>query len=195
MQARIGARFGVLQNGDGNGWQTTRRSHMQLASIKDVYSHELQDLHSAETQLVEALPKMAGAASSDELRQAFEQHLEETRGHVERLDEILAQAGLSAGNEKCKGMAGLISEGEQIISAQGDWAAKDAALISAAQRVEHYEIAAYGTARTFADQLGMEEARDLLDQTLDEESQADKLLTKLATGGMLKAGINQKAAT
>jgi ferritin-like metal-binding protein YciE len=168
---------------------------MQLASIRDVYSHELQDLHSAETQLVEALPKMAGAASSDELRQAFEQHLEETRGHVARLDEILAQAGLSAGHEKCKGMAGLISEGEQIISAQGDWAAKDAALISAAQRVEHYEIAAYGTARTFADQLGMEEARDLLDQTLDEESQADKLLTKLATGGMLKAGINQKAAT
>src|SRR5205823_860020 len=112
---------------------------MQLGSIKDVYTHELQDLHSAETQLIEALPKMALAASSDELRQAFEQHLEETRDHVERLDQILAQAGTSAGGEKCKGMAGLIAEGKGIIEAQGDPAVKDAALISAAQRVEHYE--------------------------------------------------------
>jgi ferritin-like metal-binding protein YciE len=166
---------------------------MQLGSIKDVYTHELQDLHSAETQLLGALPKMAQAASSEELRQAFEQHLEETRGHVERLDEILAQAGISGGGEKCKGMAGLIAEGDEIVSAQGDATVKDAALISAAQRVEHYEIAAYGTARTLADELGMDDAKDLLEQTLDEESQADKLLTKIATGGMLKAGINQQA--
>src|SRR6266550_87926 len=117
---------------------------MQLGSINDVYTHELQDLHSAETQLVEALPKMAQAASSNELRQAFEQHLDETRDHVDRLNQILAQAGSSAGGEKCKGMAGLIAEGEEVIETQGDPTVKDAALISAAQRVEHYEIAAYG---------------------------------------------------
>jgi ferritin-like metal-binding protein YciE len=166
---------------------------MQLASLKDVYTHELQDLHSAETQLLEALPKMAQAATSAELRQAFEHHLEETQGHVQRLDEILAQSGIGASATKCKGMAGLIAEGDEIVSAQGDPTVKDAALISAAQRVEHYEIAAYGTARTLADELGMDDAKDLLDQTLDEESQADKLLTKIATGGMLKAGLNQQA--
>jgi ferritin-like metal-binding protein YciE len=166
---------------------------MQLGSIKDVYTHELQDLRSAETQLVEALPKLAQAAANDELRKAFEHHLEETRGHVQRLDEIMAQAGIGAGTEKCKGMAGLIAEGEEIVSAQGDGNAKDAALISAAQRVEHYEIAAYGTARTLADELDMDDAKDLLDQTLDEESQADKLLTKIATGGLFKTGINQRA--
>ena len=167
---------------------------MQLGSINDVFTHELQDLHSAETQLVEALPKMAQAASSDELRRAFEQHLDETRDHVRRLDEISAQVGISAAGETCKGMAGLIKEGDDIVKAQSaDPAAKDAALIAAAQRVEHYEIAAYGTARTLADELGMDDAKDLLDQTLDEESQADKLLTKIATGGLLKTGINQKA--
>jgi ferritin-like metal-binding protein YciE len=166
---------------------------MQLGSIRDVFTHEVQDLHSAETQLVEALPKMAEAASTGELRQAFERHLEETRGHVERLDEIALQAGISATGEQCKGMAGLIAEGAEVISAQGDPTVKDAALIAAAQRVEHYEIAAYGTARTLADALGLDDAEGLLDQTLDEESQADKLLTTIATGGLLKAGINERA--
>jgi ferritin-like metal-binding protein YciE len=166
---------------------------MQLGSISDVFRHEVQDLHSAETQLVGALPKMAQAASTEELRQAFEHHLEETREHVHRLDEIMAQAGVSAGNEMCKGMEGLITEGDEIVKAQGDPAAKDAALIAAAQRVEHYEIASYGTARTLADELDLSDAKDLLDQTLDEESQADKLLTKIATGGLLKAGVNQRA--
>jgi ferritin-like metal-binding protein YciE len=166
---------------------------MQLSSINDVLLHELQDLHSAETQLVSALPKMAQAATNDELRQAFEHHLDETRDHVRRLDEILGQLGATAGGEKCKGMAGLIAEGEETISAQGDPTVKDAALISAAQRVEHYEIAAYGTARTLADQLDLDEAKDLLDQTLEEEGQADKLLTKIATGGMFKAGLNERA--
>jgi ferritin-like metal-binding protein YciE len=166
---------------------------MQLGSINDVFSHEVQDLHSAETQLVEALPKMAQAASTEELRQAFEHHLEETREHVHRLDEIMAQAGVSAGGDTCKGMEGLIAEGDEIVMAQGDPAAKDAALIAAAQRVEHYEIAAYGTARTLADELDLSDAKDLLDQTLDEESQADKLLTKIATGGLIRAGVNQRA--
>ena len=166
---------------------------MQLNSLNDVFTHEIQDLRSAETQLVEALPKMAQAASHDELRQAFEHHLEETREHVRRLDEVAAQVGISAEGETCKGMAGLIAEGQKTISASGDPAVKDAALIAAAQRVEHYEIAAYGTARTLADELGLDEAKDVLDQTLDEESNADKLLTKIATGGMFKGGLNQAA--
>lgn len=167
---------------------------MQLQSLNDVLQHELQDLHDAEQQLLEALPKMAQAASNDELRQAFEHHLEETRDHVRRLDEIFGQLGISASGEPCEGMRGLIREGEKTIGAQGDPAAKDAAIIAAAQRVEHYEIAAYGSARTLADELDLDDTQDLLDQTLDEEANADKLLTKLATGGMLKTGINERAS-
>jgi ferritin-like metal-binding protein YciE len=165
---------------------------MQLQTLRDLFEHEISDLYSAETQLVTALPKMAQAASNDELRNAFEQHLQETRDHVSRLDDIRGQIGSSM-SEECKGMRGLIQEGEEIVSAIGDPAVKDAALISAAQRVEHYEIAAYGTARTLADELDLGDAKDVLDQTLDEESNADKLLTKIATGGLFKAGINQQA--
>ena len=167
---------------------------MQMQSLQDLFEHEISDLYSAETQLVAALPKMAQAASNDELRGAFEHHLEETRDHVRRLEEIRGQIGSSM-NEECKGMRGLIAEGDEIVSANGDSMVKDAALISAAQRVEHYEIAAYGTARTLAGELDLAEAKDLLDQTLDEESNADKSLTKIATGGMFKAGVNQKAAS
>ena len=166
---------------------------MQLNSLKDLFVEQLRDLYSAETQLVEALPKMASAASHDELQQAFEHHLDETRGHVDRLREIFGQLGTTPGSETCEAMKGLIAEGEEVVKAQGDSAVKDAALIAAAQRVEHYEIAGYGTVRTFADDLDLGDARDLLDQTLDEESSADKLLTKLATGGMLKAGLNERA--
>jgi ferritin-like metal-binding protein YciE len=165
---------------------------MQLQTTQDLFEHELSDLYSAETQLVAALPKMAEAATNDDLRQAFQHHLEETRDHVRRLEDIRGQIG-SAMTDECEGMRGLIEEGQEIIAAGGDPTVKDAALISAAQRVEHYEIAAYGTARTLADELDFDEAKDLLDQTLDEESNADKLLTKIATGGMLKAGINQQA--
>jgi ferritin-like metal-binding protein YciE len=167
---------------------------MDMQSLNDLFEHELADLYSAETQLVEALPKMAEAASNQELRTAFEHHLDETRDHVQRLQEIRGQFGSSL-TEECKGMKGLIAEGEEIVKAQGDATVKDAALIGAAQRVEHYEIAAYGTVRTLADELGLGDARELLDQTLDEESNADKLLTKIATGGMFKAGINERAAT
>lgn len=165
---------------------------MELQSLKDVLTHELQDLHDAETQLVEALPKMAQAASNQELRGAFEHHLTETQDHVGRLQELFGQLGITASGETCEGMKGLIKEGEKTISTQGDPTAKDAALISAAQRVEHYEIASYGTARTLADELGLDDAKDLLDQTLDEEADADKLLTKIATGGMFKTGINEQ---
>ena len=166
---------------------------MRLETLRDLFEHEVADLYSAETQLVGALPKLAQAASNTELREAFEHHLEETRDHVRRLEDIRGRIG-STLTEQCDGMRGLISEGQEIISENGMSAVKDAALISAAQRVEHYEIAAYGTARTLADELDFSDAKDLLDQTLDEESNADKLLTKIATGGMLKQGINQKAA-
>lgn len=165
---------------------------MQLQTLQDLFEHELADLHDAETQLVTALPKMAQAASNDELREAFEHHLDETRDHIRRLEDIRAQIGSSL-SEECDGMRGLIKEGDEVVTGGGDPAVKDAALISAAQRVEHYEIAAYGTARTLADELDLDDAQDLLDQTLDEESNADKLLTKIATGGMFKAGINQQA--
>ena len=165
---------------------------MELRTLQDLFEHEIADLFNAETQLVTALPKMAQAASNDELRKAFEHHLDETRDHVRRLEEIRGQIGSSI-MEQCDGMRGLIQEGDEIVSAGGDSDVKDAALIAAAQRVEHYEIAAYGTARTLADELDLGEAKDLLDQTLDEESNADKLLTKIATGGFLKTGINQQA--
>ena len=166
---------------------------MNLSSLQDVFKEQVEDLYSAETQLVEALPKMASAANNDQLKQAFEQHLEETRGHVQRLQQVFGDAGISSPSEYCKGMEGLIKEGEEIVTAEGDPNAKDAALIAAAQRVEHYEIAAYGTARTLADELGFDDAKDLLDQTLDEESDADKLLTKIATGGVFASGVNEQA--
>jgi len=167
---------------------------MQLNTLNDVLEEQLTDLYSAEQQLITALPKMAQAASNTELRQAFETHLQETRGHFERLQELLPTLGFQTGGETCEAMQGLIKEGEKVVQAQGDPNAKDAALIAAAQRVEHYEIAAYGTARTLADQLDLDDAKDILDQTLDEESHADSLLTKIATGGMFKSGLNEQAS-
>jgi ferritin-like metal-binding protein YciE len=167
---------------------------VQLQTLRDLFIEQLRDLHSAETQLVEALPAMAASASHDQLRQAFEHHLEETREHVARLDEIFGELGVVASGEMCKGMQGLIAEGREFVTSGGDATVRDAALIAAAQRIEHYEISAYGTVRTLADQLELGHARDLLDQTLDDESAADKLLTKIATGGMFKTGVNQRAA-
>jgi ferritin-like metal-binding protein YciE len=167
---------------------------MQLNSLQDVFVEQIGDLYSAEQQLVTALPKVASAATDDKLRTALNEHLEQTRGHVRRLEDIFAQLDVAMPNEQCKGMQGLVEEGEQIVQAQGDPAAKDAALIAAAQRVEHYEIAGYGTARTLADELGFDEAKDLLNDTLDEESDADEKLTKIATGGLRQAGINRAAS-
>ena len=166
---------------------------MKLNSLQDVFVEQVADLRSAEEQLVQALPKMASAASSPELKEAFEHHLVQTRNHVQRIEEVVANVGIDVPTETCKAMQGLIKEGEDIISAPGDPAAKDAALIAAAQRVEHYEIAAYGTAKTIAGELGFDDAKDILDETLEEESDADKLLTKIATGGVFAAGINQDA--
>jgi ferritin-like metal-binding protein YciE len=168
---------------------------MGFHSLKDVLHEQLEDLHSAETQLIAALPKMAQAAHHDQLREAFQTHLEETEGHLKRVKEALSEIGVGTPTEVCMGMKGLITEGEEMIQTEGDPNAKDVALIGAAQRVEHYEIAAYGTARQLAGDCGFDAIKDLMDQTLDEESHADKLLTKIATGGMFKSGINQEAMT
>ena len=166
---------------------------MKLNSLHDVYVHQLKDIYSAEKQIIEALPKMARAASSDQLRAAFEKHLQQSETHLERVRQVLDEVDVNPGNVKCDGMEGLIKEGEDAIKTDGQAAAKDAMLISAAQRVEHYEIAAYGSVRTYADLLGYSEAADLLQATLDEEGETDKKLTQLAEGGLLSAGINVKA--
>jgi ferritin-like metal-binding protein YciE len=155
---------------------------VKINTLRDLYVEQLQDLYSAETQLVKALPKMAKAASNPQLKQAFEKHLTQTETHVQRLDQIFEQLGKKPGGHTCKGMAGLITEGEEMIKMKGDEAAVDAGLIAAAQRVEHYEIAGYGCVQTYAAQLGETQAATLLQQTLDEEGTTDKLLTKLAEG-------------
>jgi ferritin-like metal-binding protein YciE len=156
---------------------------MNLQSLDKLFIHELKDLYSAENQLLKALPQMAKAASSDELRQGFEHHLHLTKDHVKRIEQILQDREVCPSGDKCAAMEGLIHEGEEIIEMNGDAAVKDAALIGAAQRVEHYEIAGYGTARNFAQHLGNDKAAKLLQQTLDEEGQTDQKLTKLAEGG------------
>jgi ferritin-like metal-binding protein YciE len=153
---------------------------VQLNSLDDVLHEQIEDLYSAEQQLIKALPEMASAASSTELREAFEHHLEETRGHVTRLQEILGQIGISSPTEHCKGMEGLIAEGNEIVKMQGNSAAKDAALIAAAQRVEHYEIAAYGTAIAHAKLIGQNAIVTLLEESLQEEKAANEKLTEVA---------------
>lgn len=153
---------------------------MKINSLRDVYVHELKDLYSAEKQLVRALPKLAKAAANKELADGFEQHFHQTEEHVNRLEKILTKLGESTRGEKCPAMEGLIEEGANVISEGGVAEVKDALLISAAQRVEHYEIAGYGSARTFAEMLGEKEAAKVLQQTLDEEAETDKRLTQIA---------------
>ena len=151
-----------------------------MSGLKELYVDELKDIYSAETQLVKALPKMAQAASSEELRQGFEQHLEQTKGHVQRLEKIFEALGESPKGKKCKGMEGLVEEGEEAIGEDFEDSVMDAALIGAAQRVEHYEIAAYGTVCAFAEELGETEQASLLTETLEEEKETDEKLTELA---------------
>src|SRR5688572_10338626 len=148
--------------------------------LEELLVDELKDLYSAESQIVKALPRMAKAAGSQELRRAFERHLEETRRQVERLDQISNELDVRITGKKCKGMAGLIEEGKELIEEDLDQDALDAGLIGAAQKVEHYEIAAYGTARTHAEMLGYTKIARLLQQTLNEEGATDKKLTALA---------------
>ena len=148
--------------------------------LKELYVDELKDLYSAENQLVKALPKMAKAASSDELRQGFEKHLEQTRGHVQRLEKIFQALGESPKGKTCKGMQGLIEEGSEATEEDYNGSVLDAALIGAAQRVEHYEIAGYGTVRSMAETLGEPNHVSLLEETLEEEKETDEKLTELA---------------
>jgi ferritin-like metal-binding protein YciE len=153
---------------------------VQQAELKDLYIDELKDIYSAETQLVKALPKMAKAAASEELRNGFEEHLEQTKGHVARLEQIFQALEEKPSGKKCMGMEGLIKEGGEAAGEDYEDEAKDAALIGAAQRVEHYEIAAYGTVRAMAERLGEDDAVDLLSQTLQEEKDTDVKLSNLA---------------
>ncbi|HEX4132318.1 MAG TPA: ferritin-like domain-containing protein [Pirellulales bacterium] len=153
---------------------------LTLDNLCNVLLLQLRDLYSAEQQLTEALPKMADAATSTELKSAFTTHLEETRGHVRRLEQAFRMLGKDAAGETCEAMKGLIREGEEVIGLEGDPEVKDAALIAAAQRVEHYEIAGYGCARAFARRLGKHELASLLQETLDEEANADNILTQIA---------------
>jgi ferritin-like metal-binding protein YciE len=148
--------------------------------LKELYIDELKDLYNAENQLIKALPKMAKAASSEELRLGFEQHLEQTRGHVQRLEQIFQLLNENPKGKKCKGMEGLIAEGSEVMGEDFEGSLMDAALIGAAQRVEHYEIAAYGTVCAFAEELRETKHASLLNETLEEEKETDEKLTKLA---------------
>lgn len=153
---------------------------MEINSLRELYIDHLRDLYDAENQLIKALPRMAKEASSDELRQAVEEHLEQTRGQAERLEQIFEQLGEKPKGKKCKGMQGVIEEGKETLEEDMEEETKDAAIIAAAQRVEHYEIAGYGTARTYANLLGENEAAELLEETLNEEKETDQKLTQLA---------------
>jgi ferritin-like metal-binding protein YciE len=157
--------------------------------LATLLTEELKDLYSAEKQILKALPKIVRATTTDTLRAALEDHLEETEGHVERLEEIFEYLDMKPGRKKCKGMEGLLEEGDEHFTEQEEGALRDAAIIAAAQRVEHYEIAAYGTALAYARELGIDEAANLLEATLEEERGADERLTEIA-----ESEVNEEAA-
>lgn len=161
---------------------------MKLESLKDLYLEQLKDLYSAETQLLDALPKMAEGASASDLKQAFSAHHRQTQEHVRRLERLFQDLGESPKGHTCEGMKGLIREGDEMLRMQGEPSVLDAGLIACAQRVEHYEIAGYGTVRTYAELLGRDEHVTLLERTLDEEEETDELLTRLA-----ESHVNEEA--
>lgn len=166
------------------GTKQHARFMKQLQSIQEFFVHELKDLYSAEKQLVKVLPRMAEKASSDELKNAFKKHAEQTEEHVHRLEQCFEKLGEKASAVECKAMKGIIEEGEDILSQKQDGELLDAALIGAAQKVEHYEIASYGTVAEWAKTMGQKEVGQLLGQTLEEEEETDKLLTKIARSGV-----------
>jgi ferritin-like metal-binding protein YciE len=161
----------------------------QLKSLDDLLVHELQDIYNAEGQITKALPKMIKAASNPELRAAFEEHLQQTEGQIERLDRVFELLGVPAKGKKCEGMAGLIAEGQKVMEENASPDVMDAALIAAAQKVEHYEIASYGCVATYAELLGYDQVHELLGETLDEEERTDERLSDLA-----ESVINVEAA-
>ena len=160
---------------------------MPMETLEDLLEEQLQDLFSAENQLLKALPKMAKRASSPKLKKAFERHTEETRKQVERLRDVAERLEIKISGKTCKAMQGLVEEGNEVLEEDGEGPLIDAALVAAAQRVEHYEISAYGTARAMAEQLGESQVVKLLQKTLDEESKTDELLTKISQGELLPA--------
>ena len=162
---------------------------MKVESIEDLFLDELKDLYSAEKQITKALPKLVKAASTEELSAAFDSHLQETKGHVERLEEIFQKLGKKGTGKTCEGMKGVLEEGSEVIQEIEKGPVRDAGLIAAAQRVEHYEIAGYGSVRSFAELLGKTDIVELLEQTLDEEKAADEKLTKISET------VNQEAQT
>ncbi len=163
-------------------------SSLQLDNMDDLFTSQIKDLYDAEQRMTKALPKMRDAAKSPELRRAFESHLHETEQQIKRLEQVFSKMGKSLESETCEAMKGLISEGDEIVDAKGNPDVKDAALIAAAQRVEHYEISGYGTARTLAYHMGQHDIARLLETTLEEEKKTDKKLTELA-----ESSINVKA--
>lgn len=162
---------------------------MSLDSLDSLFLDELKDIYNAEKQILRALPRMTKAAESPKLQQAFQNHLKETEGQVQRLERIFKDLGQAARGKKCKGMEGLIEEGKEKMEEEGEGPVIDAALIAAAQKVEHYEIAAYGCLRTYAELLGYTQAVRLLEQNLAEEEAADKKLTQLGEGGINESAV------
>ena len=161
---------------------------MEIDSLRKLYVEELKDLYSAEKQILQALPRMAKKASNPQLKAGFEEHLRQTEEQVKRLERIFEALGKSGRGKKCKGMEGLLEEGKEVMQEDMDDETRDAALIAAAQRVEHYEIAGYGTVRTYAELLGRDEHSRLLERTLQEEEEADELLTQIA-----ESHVNEEA--
>ena len=166
-----------------------------VKTMEDLFIEEIRDLMDAEKQIVKALPKMVDAASTPELSDAFNEHLEVTRGHVDRLERIFNVIGVKSGGVKCDGMSGLLKEGEEMIKLTDAGPVRDAGLIAAAQRVEHYEMAGYGSARTFARLLGRDDEARLLEDTLEEEKDADAKLTELAESMVNQRALGQTEST
>lgn len=163
---------------------------MNLETLRDVYHEQLKDMYSAEQQLIEALPKMIETASTPDLKRAFQEHLAATQGHFQLVSNLLQSSNVNPGSKKCKAMEGLIEEGKEMLKKQGDSQARDAGIICAAQKVEHYEIATYGTLHSWALTLDESEAASVLQQILDEEHEANDLLTQIA-----ESYLNEQAAS
>jgi ferritin-like metal-binding protein YciE len=180
MRSSFAPAFAALGGNEGLKSEQLTGETMKLDSLRKLFMEELRDVYNAENQLIKALPKMAKGASSDELKQAFEDHLAETKEHVERLEQIFRDLGEKAKGKTCHGMQGLIEEGSEILEENGEESVLDAGIIAGAQKIEHYEIATYGTLRTWADLIGEDDAAELLQHTLDEEGDTNKWLNELA---------------
>jgi len=168
-----------------------KKENMKLNTLEQLYVSELRDLYSAENQMLKALPKMARGTSSPELKDAFQKHLQQTKGHVERLEELFEQLDESPKGKTCHGMKGLIEEGSELLKEDGENSVLDAGIIVAAQKVEHYEIASYGSVRTFANLLGRDQEAKLLQSTLDEEAETNEILNGLAESVVNPEAVNE----